>query len=232
MTAINDVTDLRLEGDVAVLTLDSPPVNALSANVRTGLLEGIRAADADDAARAIVLVCDGRTFIAGADITEFGGGARAGATLPDVQSAMRTAKKPVVAAIHGTALGDGLEVAICAHFRVAVPSARCGLPEVSLGLLPRAGGTQRRPRFVGVEIALAMVTSGRHIPAPECLELGLVDALVEEAALLEGAIEFAKKVVDEKRPLSSIDTSNEKVEVARGKPEIFPERGEYASLAA
>jgi 3-hydroxyacyl-CoA dehydrogenase len=221
MTAINEVTDLRLEGEIAVLTLDSPPVNALSANVRTGLFEGIQAADANDAARAIVLICEGRTFIAGADITEFGGGGPAGASLTDVQGAMQNAKKPVIAAIHGTALGGGLEVALCAHFRVAVPSARCGLPEVNLGLLPGAGGTQRLPRIVGVETALEMVTSGRHVPAKDCLELGLIDELVDEDALLEGAIAFAKKALAENLPLRKVDEFNEKVEAERGKPEIF-----------
>ncbi len=221
MTAINEVTDLRIEGDVAIVTLNSPPVNALSANVRTGLLEGVTAAEANADARSIVLICEGRTFIAGADITEFGGKGPAGASLTDVQSAMQNASKPVIAAIHGTALGGGLEVALCAHFRVAVPSARCGLPEVNLGLLPGAGGTQRLPRIVGVETALEMMTSGRHVPATESLELGLIDELAEEGALLEGAIAFAHKVVEEGRPLRKVDESNEKVEAARGKPEIF-----------
>ncbi len=221
MTAINEVTDLRIEGDVAIVTLNSPPVNALSANVRTGLLEGVTAAEANADVRSIVLICEGRTFIAGADITEFGGKGPAGASLTDVQSAMQNASKPVIAAIHGTALGGGLEVALCAHFRVAVPSARCGLPEVNLGLLPGAGGTQRLPRIVGVETALEMMTSGRHVPAAESLELGLIDELVEEGALLEGAIAFAHRVVEEGRPLRKVDESNEKVEAARGKPEIF-----------
>jgi 3-hydroxyacyl-CoA dehydrogenase len=221
MPAINEVTDLRLEGEIAILTLNSPPVNALSAGVRTGLLDGISAANLNDDARAIVLICEGRTFIAGADITEFGGGGPSGASLTDVQSAMQSANKPVIAAIHGTALGGGLEVALCAHFRVAVPSARCGLPEVNLGLLPGAGGTQRLPRIVGVETALSMVTSGRHVPASECLELGLVDELVDEGSLLDGALAFARKVLAEGRPLRKVDEANEKVEAARGKPEIF-----------
>lgn len=221
MTAINEVADLRLEGDIAVLTLDSPPVNALSADVRNGLYEGLRAAVADENARAVVLICAGRTFIAGADITEFGGGSKPSASLTDVQSAMQNAGKPVIAAIHGTALGGGLEVALCAHFRVAVPSARCGLPEVHLGLLPGAGGTQRLPRIVGVETALDMVTSGRHVKANECLELGLIDELVDENELLEGAIAFAHEVLAQKRPLRIVDEANEKVEAARGKPEIF-----------
>ncbi len=221
MTTINEVTELRLEGDIAVLTLNSPPVNALSGTVRTGLFEGIKAAEADENASAIVIICEGRTFIAGADITEFGTKGPKAASLVDVQSIMQNSRKPVIAAIHGTALGGGLEVALCAHFRVAVPSARCGLPEVNLGLLPGAGGTQRLPRIVGVETALEMMTSGRHVPAADCLELGLLDELVEEGALLDGAVAFAKKVVAEGRPLRKVDEFNEKVEAARGKPEIF-----------
>ena len=195
-------------------------MNALSAAVRDGLHQAFRKADADPAAKAIVLICDGRTFIAGADITEFGG-AMAGASLPEVQDAIEGASKPVVAAIHGTALGGGLEVALCAHYRVAVPSARLGLPEVNLGLLPGAGGTQRLPRVVGVETALSMMTSGRHVPAKEAKELGLVDELVSEDKLREEAIVFAKKVVAEGRPLRKIRDQNEKLEAAKGKPEIF-----------
>ncbi|MDX5329898.1 MAG: 3-hydroxyacyl-CoA dehydrogenase NAD-binding domain-containing protein [Caulobacteraceae bacterium] len=220
MTQINPVTDLTLDGDVAVVTLNSPPVNALSAAVRDGLHKAFQQADADPAAKAIVLICDGRTFIAGADITEFGG-AMAGASLPEVQDAIEGASKPVIAAIHGTALGGGLEVALCAHYRVAVPSARLGLPEVNLGLLPGAGGTQRLPRVVGVETALAMMTSGRHVPAEEAKALGLVDELVEEGQLREQALAFARKVVAEGKPLRKIRDQNEKLEAAKGKPEIF-----------
>ena len=149
MTEINSVTTLTRDGDVAVITLNSPPVNALSFNVRDGLYEGFKQAIESDA-KAIVLICDGRTFIAGADITEFGGPQR-GASLFDVQAMMENSPKPVIAAIHGTALGGGLELALVAHYRIAVPSAKCGLPEVKLGLLPGAGGTQRLPRIVGVE---------------------------------------------------------------------------------
>jgi len=195
-------------------------VNALSAAVRDGLAGGFAQAAADDAVKAVVLICDGRTFIAGADITEFGG-AQKGASLFEVQDAMESSPKPVIAAIHGTALGGGLEVALCAHYRVAVPSARCGLPEVALGLLPGAGGTQRLPRIVGPQKAMEMVTSGQHVPAPQCLEMGLVDELVEEGKLREGAIAFAKKVVAENRPLKKVRESNDKVEAARGHPEIF-----------
>jgi len=220
MTAINAVTDYTLEGDVGVITLNSPPVNALSAGVRDGLALGVAHALADAAAKAIVIVCEGRTFIAGADITEFGG-QRKGADLLEVMRGMENASKPVVAAIHGTALGGGLEVALTCHYRVAVPSARCGLPEVALGLLPGAGGTQRLPRIVGVEKALEMMTSGSHVPAPRCLAMGLVDELVEEGKLREGAVAFAHKIVAEGRPLKRVRDLNDKMEAARGHPEIF-----------
>ena len=220
MTAINPVTDLSMDGDVAVITLNSPPVNALSANVREGLFEGFKAATADPAAKAIVLICEGRTFIAGADITEFGGASR-GPSLFDVQEMMENAPKPVIAAIHGTALGGGLEVALVAHYRVAVPSARLGLPEVNLGLLPGAGGTQRLPRVAGPEKALEMMTSGRHAPASEALAMGLVDELAEEGKLREAAVAFARRCVAENKPLVRVRDNNAKVEAARGKPEIF-----------
>jgi 3-hydroxyacyl-CoA dehydrogenase len=219
MTEINSVTTLTRDGDIAILTLNSPPVNALSAKVREGLFEGFKAAGASDA-KAIVLICEGRTFIAGADISEFGG-AMAGPSLFEVQDMMEGSPKPVIAAIHGTALGGGLEVALCAHYRVAVPSARVGLPEVALGLLPGAGGTQRLPRIVGVEAALDMVTSGRHVPAKQALAMGLVDELVEEGKLLEGAVAFARKAVAENKPLVKVRDNNAKLEAAKGHPEIF-----------
>jgi 3-hydroxyacyl-CoA dehydrogenase len=220
MTAINAVADYTLEGDVGVITINSPPVNALSAAVRDGLAEGTARGIADPAARSIVLICEGRTFIAGADITEFGGASK-GASLHDVQIAMENSPKPVVAAIHGTALGGGLEVALACHYRVAVPSAKCGLPEVALGLLPGAGGTQRLPRIVGAEKALEMMTSGAHVPAPQCLAMGLVDEMAEEGKLRAGAIAFARKIVAENRPLKKVRESNEKMIAARGHPEIF-----------
>ncbi|HLK26366.1 MAG TPA: enoyl-CoA hydratase-related protein, partial [Caulobacteraceae bacterium] len=220
MAAINEVTEYSLEDGVGVITLNSPPVNALSFNVRDGLAGGMAKGLADEGAKSIVIICEGRTFIAGADITEFGGAQR-GASLYDVQDAIENSPKPVIAAIHGTALGGGLEVALACHYRVAVPSARCGLPEVNLGLLPGAGGTQRLPRIVGPEKAMEMMTSGQHVPAKECLAMGLVDELVDEGNLRQGAIAFATKVVAEKRPLKKVRDSNEKVEAARGHPEIF-----------
>jgi 3-hydroxyacyl-CoA dehydrogenase len=220
MTAINEVTDLSVEGDVAVITLNSPPVNALSAKVREGLFEGFKAAIADPAAKAIVLICEGRTFIAGADITEFGGASK-GPGLHEVQDMMEGSPKPVVAAIHGTALGGGLEVALCAHYRVAVPSAKVGLPEVNLGLLPGAGGTQRLPRIVGAQKALEMMTSGQHVPAKAALAMGLVDDLAEEGKLKEAAVAFAKKCVAENKPLVKVRDNDSKVAADRGKLEIF-----------
>ena len=179
MSTINEVTELVLEGEIAVLTIDSPPVNALSAGVRDGLAFGMRQASANPAVKGVVLMCAGKTFIAGADVSKFGQPPQ-GASIFEVLDAIEGAPVPVVAAIHGTALGGGFEVALACHYRVAVPSARCGLPEVKLGLLPGAGGTQRLPRIVGAQRALEMVTSGEHVPARACAAMGLLDALVEE----------------------------------------------------
>ena len=197
MPAINEVTNLEIESNIAVLTLNSPPVNALSANVREGLHVGVKQAIEDEDTKAIVLICEGRTFIAGADITEFGQAPK-GPSLFEVQDMIEDSPKPVISAIHGTALGGGLEVALTCHYRIAVPSARCGLPEVNLGLLPGAGGTQRLPRIVGAQKALQMVTSGQHVPAKQCLEMGLVDELANEENLLADAIKFATTIVEEK----------------------------------
>ena len=222
MGSINAVANLTMSGNVAVLTIDSPPVNALSQAVRQGILDGIKSAVADPAVQAIVLTCAGKTFIAGADITEFGKPPQA-PSLPEVQDVIENSPKPIVAAIHGTALGGGLEVALTCHYRVAVASAKCGLPEVNLGLLPGAGGTQRLPRIVGVEKALEMVTSGQHVPAKACLAMGLVDEIVDEFDLVGNAVTFAQKIVAEKRLLKKVRNLNDKVEAARGKPEIFAE---------
>ena len=221
MTQINEVTDLTIEGDVAVITLDSPPVNALSAKVRDGLHASFQAAIADAGSTSIVLICAGRTFIAGADISEFGGAATKSASLFDVQEMMESSTKPVVAAIHGTALGGGLEVALCAHYRIAVPSAKCGLPEVNLGLLPGAGGTQRLPRIVGAQKALEMMTAGTHVGAKECLAMGLVDELATEGSLREDAISYARKLVAEGRPCVKVSDDSSKVEADRGNTELF-----------
>jgi len=222
MVVINDVTNFETDSNIAILTLNSPPVNALSAQVREGLHEGIKKAKNDKSVEAIVLICKGRTFIAGADITEFGKEPQ-GPSLFEALDMIENSNKPVIAAIHGTALGGGLEVALTCHYRIAIPSAKCGLPEVQLGLLPGAGGTQRLPRVVGVEKALQMVTSGQHVSAKECLEMGLVDELASEEKLLEDAIILAKKIVSEKRPLVKIRDMNEKVDAAKGNETIFSE---------
>src|SRR5262245_36747060 len=202
MTAITSSVDLDRRGRVAVLTVNNPPVNALSQHVRQGLKDGLAQAAADSQVAAIVIACAGRTFIAGADITEFGKPPVAPG-LHEVLDAIEGSSKPVVAAIHGTALGGGLEVTLACHYRVGVKTARFGLPEVKLGLLPGAGGTQRLPRVVGVPKALQMITSGDPIGAAEARETGLIDEIVD-GDLTAGAVAFAEKVVAEKRPLKKI----------------------------
>ena len=219
-TRINPVVALARDGEIAVLTVDSPPVNALSAQVREGIVEGIRQTDADPGIKAVVLHCAGRTFFAGADISEFGKPPKQ-PMLPEVVDIIEASSKPVVAALHGTALGGGLETALACHYRVAVPSAKCGFPEVKLGLLPGAGGTQRLPRLVGAERALELVTSGSQISAKAAQEMGIVDEVVDENGLLGSAIAFARKVVAENRPLKKVRDLDDKIAAARGKPEIF-----------
>lgn len=220
MPAVSQSVSLDIDDGVAVITIDNPPVNALSSHVRDGIAEGVEQAIADDSARAIVLICTGRTFIAGADITEFGGAAK-GRSLPQTQQVMEDSPKPIVAAIHGTALGGGLETAMAAHYRVAVDSAQFGLPEVKLGLLPGAGGTQRLPRVTGVAKALQMVTSGDRIGAAEALECGLIGEIVDD--LRAGAIAFANRAVDENWPLIKIRDDDSKLQDARDNPAIFDE---------
>jgi 3-hydroxyacyl-CoA dehydrogenase len=171
-----DVVTRELRGKVLLVTIDHPPVNALSADVRRGLLAAIEAADADPAVEAVLIVGAGRNFIAGADIREFGK-PPVPPSLPDVCNRIEACTKPVVAAIHGAALGGGLEVALAAHYRLAVNGAKLGLPEVQLGLLPGAGGTQRTPRLIGAQSALDLILSGRHAGAKEALALGLIDRL-------------------------------------------------------
>lgn len=208
MSAVNPVTDLTSDGEIAVITLNSPPVNALSEMMREGLIAALRQAEAG--AKATLLICAGRTFIAGADISEFDK-ALTGASLRDVQNAMDAAKKPIVVAIYGTALGGGLETAMCGHYRVAVPSAKLGQPEVALGLVPGAGGTQRLPRLIGVEKALAMVTDGKPISAQEGLALGLLDALMPEAELKDGALAFTRQLLADGKGVRRTRDRNEKV---------------------
>ncbi|MBK6960644.1 MAG: enoyl-CoA hydratase/isomerase family protein [Gammaproteobacteria bacterium] len=194
---MSDAVSFTRDGEIGVITVANPPVNALSQPVRAGLKDAVQAGLADAGVKAMVLICDGATFIAGADIREFGKPLAAPSLVP-VIDAMEASDKPIVAAIHGTALGGGLEVALGCHYRVAVPGARVGLPEVNLGLLPGAGGTQRLPRLVGVEKALDFIVQGTHVPAAEARRLGLLDELIE-GDLKTGAIAFARRVLAENR---------------------------------
>ena len=194
--------------NVLVIISDNPPVNALGQAVRAGLAAGIEEAVGDDSVEAVVIRCDGRTFFAGADITEFGK-APQGPSLPEALDKLEASDKPVVAAIHGTALGGGCEVALACHYRIAVPSAKMGLPEVKLGLIPGAAGTQRLPRLVGAEAALPLVAIGNPIPAKKAKDIGLLDAIVEEGKLAEEAIAFAKSKIGQPVPRSSEGQANQ-----------------------
>ncbi|WP_027799863.1 3-hydroxyacyl-CoA dehydrogenase NAD-binding domain-containing protein [Paraburkholderia dilworthii] len=186
LTTLTDVVTRELRGKVLLVTIDHAPVNALSADVRRGLLAAIEAADSGHSVEAVLIVGAGRNFIAGADIREFGK-PPVPPSLPDVCNRIEACTKPVVAAIHGAALGGGLEVALAAHYRIAIDGAKLGLPEVQLGLLPGAGGTQRTPRLIGAQTALDLMLSGRHASAQEALALGLVDRLGgSEDILAEG----------------------------------------------
>jgi len=197
------VASLALHDGVALITVDFPPVNALSFAVRRSLSERLADAEADPAIKAAVIACAGRTFFAGADITEFGK-PMASPDLRELINEIEAMSIPVVAAIHGTALGGGLELALGCHYRVAIPSAKVGLPEIALGLIPGAGGTQRLPRIVGVETALDIITSGRAIPVREAAELGIIDEIIDEGELIPGAIDCAQRAVAQLTPLGGI----------------------------
>ena len=220
MAAINSVTDLARDGDIAVLTISSPPVNALSADVRDGLFEGATAAGADPAVKALVVICAGRTFIAGADIAEFGKPFR-GRTMKEIEAVLEGAAKPVIAALHGTALGGGFETALMCHYRVAVPSAKLGFPEIRIGLIPGAGGTQRLPRLVGAEKALEIILSGAPFGAGAAVADGIVDEIVQEGALRDGALAFARKAIDTGMPLRKIRDIDDRIAADRGNEAVF-----------
>jgi 3-hydroxyacyl-CoA dehydrogenase len=194
--------------DILVVTSNNPPVNALGAAVRQGLVAAIEQAEADETVKAVVIRCEGQTFFAGADITEFGK-PPVMPWLPEVVDRIENCSKPVVAAIHGTALGGGLEIALGCHYRVALPSAKLGVPEVKLGLLPGAGGTQRLPRVAGVPNALQMVTSGSMVGARDACQIGLVDRICE-GELQQHAVAYAEEVKDI-RPLPKSSERQDKV---------------------
>lgn len=186
------IVSYQLEGDIGVIRLNNPPVNALSQALRLGIQDTVAQAQ-NDASLALVLICEGRTFIAGADISEFGKQS-VYPSLPELLDFVEASKKPIIAAIHGTALGGGLETALACHYRCALSTAQVGLPEVKLGLLPGAGGTQRVPRLAGVKAALDLMTTGTPITAAEALSIGLIDKVVE-GNLLTSALDFAKEVI-------------------------------------
>jgi 3-hydroxyacyl-CoA dehydrogenase len=210
----------KRHGDVLIVTSNNPPVNALGAAVRQGLVAAIEEAEADDAVKAVVIACEGQTFFAGADITEFGK-PPVMPWLPTVVDTIENCSKPVVAAIHGTALGGGLEVALGCHYRVAVADAKLGVPEVKLGLLPGAGGTQRLPRVAGVERALEMCATGAPIGAKEAFDCGLVDRLIG-GELVPHAVGYAEEVRDV-RPLPKSSEREDRLKEARENPKVFDE---------
>ncbi len=196
----SSVVTTALHGDVLVVTIDNPPVNALGAAVRQGLLAAMQQAQADAAVAAVLLVGAGKAFIAGADIREFGKPPVPPA-LPEVCRAIEGSDKPVVAVLHGAALGGGLEVALSAHYRLALPAATVGLPEVNLGLLPGSGGTQRAPRLMGVQAATTLMLSGQHLKAQAALQAGLVDKLVEGADAQAAGLAYVRELLAAKAPV-------------------------------
>ncbi|TLY60345.1 MAG: 3-hydroxyacyl-CoA dehydrogenase [Gammaproteobacteria bacterium] len=214
MPAVN----YRPDGDVVVLQIDNPPVNALSLAVREGLTDGLRRAAADTAVKAIVVAGARGSFAAGADINEIASGLVLKSPITrEIQAQMEATPKPIVAAIEGAALGGGLELALACHWRIAANGAKVGLPEVKLGLIPGAGGTQRFTRLTGPEAALEAITSGAHLPAPRALELGVVDALADD--VVGEAVRFARRVVQEKRPLRIASDVAERITGVN--PEVF-----------
>ncbi len=205
-----EIVGFSKEGNVGIISVNNPPVNALSQAVRSGIKQSIQKGIADPDVAVMIIICEGRTFIAGADIREFGKPPME-PHLPDVCQFIEDSPKPVVAAIHGTALGGGLEIPLSCHFRIALSSAKVGLPEVKLGILPGAGGTQRLPRVAGVQAALEMITSGTPVAAAKAKAMGILDEVVE-GDLKAAALSFAKKVVDEKRPIRKVSALSAKVD--------------------
>ena len=208
----------EVEGDIGVVTIDNPPVNALGPGVRNGIVEALERGEADPKVKAMVMIGAGRSFIAGADIRQFGK-PRPTSKRPTYE-VLDGASKPVVAAIHGYALGGGLEHALACHYRIAVPEAKVGLPEVLIGILPGGGGTQRLPRLIGPKAAMEMIVSGRHVPAPEAKALGIVDEIVPGNDLRSEAIAYARKVAT-KRPLPRVRDKADKLAEAKADPGMF-----------
>jgi 3-hydroxyacyl-CoA dehydrogenase len=204
-------------GDIGIIWIDNPPVNAISVGVRIAMIAGVANLAGDPEIKIGVLACEGRTFMAGADITEFGK-APLSPGLLEALTAIENSTKPVVAAIHGTALGGGLETALACHYRVAIAKAQVGLPEVKLGILPGAGGTQRLPRLIGAEAALAMIVSGDPIPAVQAAKAGVIDKIIE-TDLMEGALAYARELVGRRAPPRKIRDLN--VDASKLPPGFF-----------
>src|SRR6516164_1458824 len=214
MMVTNNLVQISKDGEVAVITINNPPVNALSPGVPEGIADAIESIAADNQVKTAVLIGAGKTFVAGADIKEFGkitSGERRGSELVQLLLKMEDCRKPIVAAIHGTALGGGLELAMAAHYRVAHPAAQVGQPEVKLGIIPGAGGTQRLPRLAGVAKAVEMCAEGNPIKAEEALRRGIVDRLIE-GDLRAGAVAFASEILS--RPAPKTRERNEKLGTA------------------
>lgn len=205
---MSDVISLQIEGEIALVKIENPPVNALSAAVRTELVDTIETMTEGDQIAAIVIVGEGRCFSAGADISEFGTEPPADTpTLPETIAALENAPIPVIAGIHGFALGGGLEIALGAHYRVATPDAKMGLPEVDIGIIPGAGGTQRLPRLIGIKDAARLVATGEKISGTQAAELGLVDIVTDTESIEASAMAFAETLIDQgigPRPTSAI----------------------------
>src|SRR5579883_885393 len=208
-------------GGVGVITVDNPPVNALSQAVRQGLIDALMQGLNDGEAKALIVIGAGRTFIAGADIKEFGK-PLAPPDLNLVIAGLETASKPTIAAIHGTALGGGLEVALGCHYRAALATAQVGLPEVKLGIIPGAGGTQRLPRLIGAKAALDMISTGDFVRAPQAKALGIIDEIVE-GNLLDGALRFAEAAIARGTAGRRVRESDAKLVDARGNAGLFAE---------
>jgi len=217
---MGEVVRYERRGDVGLITIDSPPVNALGQPVRAGLIEALDHGLADDGAKALVLAAAGRTFPTGADISEFGK-PLAPPHLREVIAAFEASSKPVVVAIHGNALGGGLELALGCDYRVALPSARVGLPEVKLGILPGAGGTQRLPRLVGVAKALELTTTGAFVSAPEAADLGILDTAIEGGDAAEAGLTFAQRVIDEGLPKRRVRDVDDRIAADRSNAALF-----------
>ena len=235
---MNSPVSMTKHDQIATICIDNPPVNALSQTVRQGLIDCVNKADSDSSTRIIILICAGRTFIAGADIKEFG---KKPLTpyLPDVLEAIDQCSKPVIAALHGTALGGGLETALACRYRIADRKAKVGLPEVKLGLIPGAGGTQRLPRIAGLENAIDMISSARQVCAKEAREMGLIDLIIDGDDLLASAKSFAIQILgaeDTRGRISEIemqDSEHNRQILARWKSKITKKvRGQQSPLVA